>query len=119
MEANSNAKLLRIYISNTDKFKHNPLYEVIVYAAKRYGMAGATVFKGTMGYGSSSTIMSVKLWEVTEKLPLVVEIIDEADKVEKFFQTIRPYFDMIRNGCLVTMENVEIALYKTGRRTKR
>lgn len=52
-ELKGEVKLLKIYISNTDKFKHNLMYEVLVYAARRYGLAGATVLKGTMGYGAA------------------------------------------------------------------
>ena len=114
METNSEAKLLRIFISNTDKFKHTPVYEVVVYAAKRYGLAGATVLRGVMGFGSSSVISSTKFWEITEKLPVVVEIVDDAEKIEKFFETIKPYFEKIRNGCIVTMEKAHVVLYKTG-----
>ena len=67
MEGNGEAKLLRVFISNTDKFKYTPLYEVIVYAAKRYGLSGATVLKGIMGYGPSSNESSAKLIEIVEK----------------------------------------------------
>lgn len=90
MEIKGEAKLLKIYVSNTDKFKHNLLYEMVVFAAKRYGLAGATVLKGSMGYGSSSVVHSVKFWEFTEKLPVVIEIVDEAEKVEKFAKKFCP-----------------------------
>jgi len=119
MEIEGEAKILRVYISNTDKFKHTPLYEALVFAAKRYGLAGATVLKGTMGFGSSSVISSVRFWEITEKLPIIVEIVDEAEKIEKFFETIKPYFEKMPNGCIVTMEKVEVVLYKSGRKKKR
>ena len=72
MESQGEAKLLRIFISSTDKFKHTPLYEVIVYAAKRYKLAGATVLKGVMGFGSSSAISTMKFWEISEKLPTIL-----------------------------------------------
>ena len=114
MEVKGEAKLLRIFISNTDTFKHRPLYEMVVYAAKRYGMAGATVLKGTMGYGSSSVIRSVKFWEITEKLPLVIEIIDEAEKIDRFAEKILPWFEKLRYGCLISVEKAEILLYKQG-----
>ncbi len=114
MEINKEAKLLRIFISNTDKFKNNSLYEMVVYAAKRYGLAGATVLKGDMGYGSSSIVRSVKFWEITEKLPVVIEIIDEADKIDKFTEIILPWFKKLRYGCLITVENTSILLYKKG-----
>jgi uncharacterized protein len=114
METNSEAKLLRIYISSTDKFKHTPLYEVILFAAKRNGLSGATVLKGTMGYGASNVIQSTNFWEISEKLPIVVEIVDEAEKIEKFTETILPYFDKIRNGGMITLEKVTIVMHKTG-----
>jgi PII-like signaling protein len=107
---------LRIYTSSTDKFRHSPLYEVIVYAAKRYGISGATVYKGIMGYGKSSEIHTYKLWELTEKLPVIVEIVDEPYKIDQFFEIIRPYFEKIKKGCLITAETTRIVLHKTGGR---
>jgi uncharacterized protein len=114
MKPDSEAKRIRIYISSTDKFRNSPLYEVIVYAARRYGITGATVLKGIMGYGSSSEIHSSKLWELTEKLPLVVEIIDEPQKVDQFFEIIKPYFEKISKGCLISVENITVLMHKKG-----
>ena len=114
MEIKGEAKLLRIFISNTDKFKHNLLYEMIVFAAKRYGLAGATVLKGVMGYGSSSVVRSIKFWEITEKLPIVIEIVDESEKIDKFTEKILPWFDKLRYGCMITVEKANIVLYKQG-----
>ena len=118
MEIIGETKLLRIFISSTDKFKNTPLYEVIVYAAKRYGMAGATVLRGVMGYGSSSVISSMKFWEISEKLPMIIEIVDESEKIEKFFETIKPYFEKIRYGSVITMEKANVIFYKTGTKKK-
>jgi uncharacterized protein len=114
MKPGDKAKRLRIYVSSTDKFKHSPLYEVIVYAAKRYGIAGATVIKGIMGYGSSSEIYSNKLWEISEKLPLVVEIIDEEHKIDSFFESIKPYFNKIGKGHIITIDETTVVMHKTG-----
>lgn len=108
------AKVLKVYISSTDKFKFTPLYEVIVYAAKRYGLAGATVLKGVLGYGGSSRVSTTKFWEITEKLPLIVEIVDNPEKIDAFFGTIKPYFNKVKNGCIVTIEPTNVVLYKTG-----
>jgi len=112
MENQSDAKLLRIYISSTDKFKHAPLYDVIVFAAKRFGLSGATVLKGFMGYGASSKVHSQKFWEITEKLPIVIEIIDESEKIEKFTEILMPYFEKIKHGGMITTEKVYIILHK-------
>ena len=111
MDTNTDAKLLRIFISSTDKFKYRPLYEVIVFAAKRYGLAGATVLKGFMGYGASSVIRSQKLWEITEKLPLVIEIVDAAAKIHAFLPTLETMLD----GGLVTLQPVQVIQYRHGR----
>ena len=118
MEKNAEARVLRIFVSSTDKFKSGLLYETIVFAAKRYGLSGATVLKGVMGFGSSSVIRSTRFWEITEKLPVVIEIVDEADKIEKFTQKILPWFDKISTGCLITSEKADIILFKQGK-TKR
>lgn len=114
MEIKGEAQLLRIFISNTDKFKHNLLYEMVVFAAKRYGLSGATVLKGVMGYGTSSVVRSVKFWEITEKLPVVIEIIDESEKIEQFTRKILPWFEKLRYGCMITVEKANIILYKQG-----
>jgi PII-like signaling protein len=114
MENNSEARLLRIFISSTDQYKHVPLYETIVFEARKFGLAGATVLKGVMGYGASSAISSSRLFEITEKLPLVVEIIDETSKIEAFATYILPFFDKARKGCMVTIEKIDILLYKKG-----
>jgi PII-like signaling protein len=116
METNSNVKVLRIYTSSTDKLKHTPLYEMIVFAARRNGLAGATVHKGVMGFGGSSVVHSAKFWETNDKLPVVVEIIDESPKIEAFFEVIKPYLESVRYGCLVTMEDEKVLLYKTGKK---
>ena len=114
METKGEAQLLRIFISNTDKFKHTPLYEMVVLAAKRYGLSGATVLKGSMGFGSSSVVRSTKFWEITEKLPVVIEIIDESEKIEEFTKKILPWFEKLRYGCMITVEKANIVLYKQG-----
>ena len=114
MNPDDKAKRLRIYISSTDKLKHTPLYEVIIFAARRYGIAGATVLKGIMGFGTSSEIYSNKLWEISEKLPLIVEIIDNPEKIDTFFDSIKPYFDKIGKGHIITVDETTILLHRTG-----
>ncbi len=114
MENNSKALLLRIFISSTDKADHNLLYEHIVFKAKEAGLAGATVLKGMLGFGASSVIHSYKFWEVTEKIPALIQIVDEEKKIMDFFETIRPTLESMRYGCLVTTQEVNVLLYKSG-----
>lgn len=114
MKPHQTAKRLRIYISSTDKFEHKPLYEVIVYSARSFGITGATVLKGIMGYGASSEIYSNKLWEISEKIPLVVEIIDEPHKIEAFIESIKPLFETIGKGHIITIDETTVLFHKTG-----
>lgn len=108
-------KLLRIFMSNTDKYDHQPLYEHIVYSAHKQGLAGATVLKGVLSFGSSSVINSLKLWETSEKLPVIIEIIDETEKIEIFFESIKPWFEKSEKGFLATIEKANVVYYKTGK----
>lgn len=110
------ASLMRIFLSSTDKYEHKPLYEVIVFAAKEHNMAGATVLRGVMGYGASSGITNTKFWEISEKIPMVIEIIDETRKIESFFEVIQSYFEKVRYGCIITVEKANIVYKKTGRK---
>jgi uncharacterized protein len=114
MKPGDKAKRLRIYISSTDKFEHKPLYEVIVYAAKSNGIAGATVFKGIMGYGASSEIYTDKLWEISEKTPLVIEIIDESHKIDSFINSIQTFFEKIEKGHIITADETTVIFHKAG-----
>lgn len=116
MKNDSKALLLRIFVSSTDKYNNELLYESVVFRAKKAGLAGVTVCRGILGYGSSSVIHSYKFWEVTEKLPVVIEIIDEKEKVMAFYESLRETLESMPYGCLVTAEDVNILLYKAGRK---
>ena len=116
MQPYDRAQRLRIYISSTDKYEHSPLYEVIVYAARSFGLPGATVLKGIMGFGSSSEIHSNKLWEISEKVPLVIEIIDESHKIEPFIEHIKPFFEKAGKGHLITLDETTVLMHKTGKK---
>lgn len=109
-----NMKMLRIYASNTDKIGHASFYEEVAFAAKKNGMAGLTVYKGIMGYGSSSQPVSPKLWEMNEKTPVVIELIDAAAKIEMFMPELNKLIARSTKGCLVVCLEVEAIVHKTG-----
>jgi uncharacterized protein len=115
MENSRETARLRIYASSTDKTGNQPVYEAIIYHAKNSGLAGATAFRGVMGFGLSSVVHTSKLWELTEKLPVLIEIVDEKEKIIKFYETIEPVLKSMSKGCLVTIENVEILLCQEGK----
>ena len=107
--------ILKIYASSTDKLGFDLLYEHLVILAKEKGIAGVTVYRGIMGYGLSSTsISSSRFWELTEKLPVVIEMIDRTDVLEAFYKSVEDDLKSIQKGCLVTMHPIDIILQKTG-----
>ncbi|WP_018467431.1 DUF190 domain-containing protein [Calidithermus timidus] len=109
MKLEGEAKLLRIFIGESDKWQGRPLYEAIVLEAKQHGLAGATVFKGVMGFGAHSRIHSAKVLQLSEDLPLMIEIVDSEEKIRAFL----PLLDaMVREG-LVTLERVEVIRYQS------
>jgi PII-like signaling protein len=112
MELRGEAKLLRIFLGSQDKVNGKPLYEEIVFAAKKQGLAGATVLKGVMGYGANSLIHTTKILDISDEIPVVVEIIDEEEKISNFINTINPYFENSKYGGLITTEKVGVLYYK-------
>ncbi len=114
MDNNSQIRILRIYISSTDKSGNQLLFETLVFKAKSMGLSGATVFKGILGYGASSVIHSYKFWEVTDKVPVVVEIIDDEQKIMSFYDSVKPILETMRYGCLAIIEKADLLLYKPG-----
>jgi uncharacterized protein len=110
----SKHSILRIYASSTDTAGNKLLYQYIVEIAREKGISGATVTRGIMGYGSSSRISSSRFWELTEKLPVVIELVDETDKLETFYTQIEEILLEMPKGCLVVMEPVSVLLRKKG-----
>jgi hypothetical protein len=115
MEIPGDAKLLRIFIGESDKLHTAPVYERIVLEARKAGLAGATVFKGTMGFGSSSRIHTSKILRLSEDLPLVIEIVDEIKKIEEFLPLLDKIFEEAGSGGLITIEKAKIIKYKPGK----
>jgi uncharacterized protein len=114
MKNDSDAFVLKVFIGSTDHFNQIPLYEYIVIQAKKAGIAGATVTRGIMGFGASSMIHSYKFWEISDKVPLMVELVDEEKKLRDFYETIRITLENMKYGCLVTFSRTEIILYRSG-----
>jgi PII-like signaling protein len=114
MENNTEAKLLRIFIGESDKHGQQPLYEAIVFEAKKQGLCGATVTRGIMGFGANSKIQSAKLFEISTDLPLVIEIVDTEDKIREFTAIVEQWFEQTKSGGLITLEKAEVIRYKAG-----
>jgi uncharacterized protein len=102
------AMLLRIFIGESDRHQHRPLYEAIVLKARELHLAGATVLRGPMGYGKSSRLHTTKILRLSADLPLVIEIVDTEDKIQSFL----PVLDAMMRGGLVTLEKVKVIDYR-------
>ncbi|MDD4876971.1 MAG: DUF190 domain-containing protein [Dehalococcoidales bacterium] len=108
MKIPADGKLLRIFIGEADKWNGKPLYEEIVLLAKKNSMAGATAIKGFMGFGCKSHMHTTKLLRLSEDLPIIIEIVDSEDKINKFL----PFLDeMVKEG-LITIEKANVVMYR-------
>jgi PII-like signaling protein len=114
----SSYSVMRVYASTTDRLGSQLLYEAIVYRAREEGISGATVYRGVMGYGLSSHIHTSKFWELTEKLPVVIEMIDRTEKIEEFYNLISSELADLPKGCLVTVSPTEVKLHKFGEKSR-
>jgi len=99
--------LLRIFIGEDDQHEAATLYEAIVLKARELNIAGATVIKGVMGFGASSRIHTAKILRLSEDLPMVIELVDTEEKIQR----ILPFLDETFHGGMVTMEKVRILKY--------
>jgi PII-like signaling protein len=105
---------LRIFIGEADKIAHTALYEMIVKAARRAGLAGATVWRGVFAYGPSSRVRTTKVLDLSADLPIIIEIVDSEVKIDGFIPRLNQLFEEADCGGLVTIEKVEIIRYTHG-----
>src|SRR3990167_1698281 len=111
MRIPTEGKLLRVFVGEADKWQGKPLYEEIVMTARREGLAGATALKGFMGFGCKSHLHTAKLLRLSEDLPIVIEIVDSEEKINRFL----PHLDgMVKEG-LITLERANVILYRADR----
>jgi PII-like signaling protein len=103
-------KLLRIFIGESDRRGHQPLYTAIVDAARKAGLGGATVFKGIEGFGGHSVVHAARVFDLSSDLPVLIEIVDSEERVRAFL----PQLDELVSEGLVTLETVEVIAYRAG-----
>ena len=109
MQTQEDAALLRIFIGESDRWQHKPLYEAIVLKAREMHLAGATVLRGPMGFGKASHLHTAKVLRLSMDLPMVIEIVDTEDKINSFL----PLLDEMIGGGLVTIEKVKVLHYRS------
>ena len=111
MNITGQAVLLRVFVGESDKLGHLPLYEAIVKQARDADLAGATVLKGVLGFGATARIRTQKILDLSSDLPMVVEIVDEEEKISAFQNNLSGLFEQAACGGLVTLENIRVIHY--------
>ena len=106
--------ILKIYIAETDKIGSSPLYEEIVKEARERGIAGATVYRGILSYGASHSIHTMKIFALSNHLPIIVEVVDKDEMIRDFSTRVQELINMTGKGALVTIQPLEVVEYKAG-----
>ena len=111
MQLPQDAVLLRIFFGEQDHFAGKPLHDAIVQRARELHLAGATVLRGPMGYGRNSRVHRANLFEISEDLPIIVEIVESEAKID----LLLPELEKMMGSGLVTLEKVKVIRYGDGR----
>ena len=108
MKLEGRCVLLRVFIGESDRYKGKPLYQAIVEKAREMGLSGATVFKGMLGFGAHSKIHTAKILRLSEDLPVVIEIVDTDENIER----LMPFLDGVIGEGLITKEVADVIFYR-------
>ena len=100
--------LMRIFIGESDRYRHRPLHELLVELFRKSGFAGVTVLRGVAGYGAHSIYHTDKLLELSSDLPIIIEVVESRERIEQMMPTI----DDMMNGGMITLEKVEVIRYR-------
>lgn len=116
MKLSGDGKLMRIFLGEQDHYKQMPFYEAIVREARERGLAGATVFRGVMGFGAGSRVIhTAKILRLSEDLPFIVEIVDTEERVNDFLPVVERMFEEVGCGGLITIEKAQVIMYQPGK----
>jgi hypothetical protein len=118
MKTSEKTGILKIYMGENDKVNGRPLYEAIVFEARKAGIAGATVIKGIMSYGASHSIHTMKIFALSDKLPIIIEIVDNIEKLDEFAKTLNKLMDLSKKGGLITFQELEVVRYIPGEKLR-
>lgn len=119
MKIEGRAGILKIYVGESDKVSGRPLFEEIVFQARKAGLAGATVFKGIMSFGASHSVHTMKIFALSGDLPVTVEIIDTVEKLDSFIVRVNELMDKSKKGGLVTFQELDVLRYEVGEKYRK
>ncbi|MDD4144791.1 MAG: DUF190 domain-containing protein [Prolixibacteraceae bacterium] len=118
MNLTENTGILKVYVGESDKVHGRPLYEEIVFEARKAGLAGATVCKGFMSFGASHSVHTMKIFALSNDMPVIIDIIDTKDKLELFAKHVSDLMDQSKKGGLLTYQDLEVFKYEKGEKYK-
>lgn len=113
-----NTGMLKIYVGDSDKVNGQHVADKIVFEARKAGLAGATVYKGMMSFGSSHSIHTLKIFALSSDLPVIIEIIDNTEKLDHFAKRINQILDESKKGGLMTFQELSVLRYEKGEKYK-
>ena len=119
MKITGKAGMLKIYVGESDKVHGRPLYEEVVFEARKAGMAGATAYKGTMSFGASHSIHTMKIFALSGDLPVVIEVVDTVEKLDVFAARVNEIMDISKKGGLVIFQEIDVLRYEVGEKYKK
>ncbi|MCK3684985.1 DUF190 domain-containing protein [Maribellus sp. YY47] len=114
MNTSEKTGILKIYVGESDKINGRVLFEEIVFEARNAGLAGATVYKGVMSYGASHSIHTMKIFALSNDLPVIIEIIDNIEKLDQFSEKVNKIMEASKRGGLVTFQELSVIRYEKG-----
>jgi len=116
MKTSEKTGILKVYVGESDKINGRVLFEEIVFEARNAGLAGATVYKGIMSYGASHSIHTMKIFALSNDLPVVIEIVDNIDKLDEFVKKINQIMEASQRGGMVTFQELSVLRYEKGKK---
>jgi uncharacterized protein len=114
MKISGRAGILKIYVGESDKIHGRPLFEEIVFEARKAGMAGATAFRGIMSFGASHSIHTMKIFALSGDMPVVIEIVDEVEKLDTFAGRVNELMENSKKGGLIIFQETDVLRYEGG-----
>ncbi len=102
-------QLMRIFIGESDRCGHRPLYEALVELLHKEGFAGATVLRGVCGFGANRVYHTQKLLDLSADMPMVVEVVDSPEKIS----SVMPQIDAMMHGGMITLEKATVIKYSS------
>ncbi len=110
-----NAQKLKVIIGEDDRVYQRPLYEAIVFAAKKYKMAGVTVYNGRLSYGAESILSNSKVFSLSPEQPIIIELVDRFERISSFAEIVVKLLDKAKSGGIIYTEDVKVLAYGGGR----